>query len=155
MKFRIVCSMTMLVLGSVMSASALELPEQKPGLWQTTMTGEKVPGGSRSYNMCLDAASLAEAKASADAHLKNDCSKSDVRMQGNTWISESTCTFSGIHMDGHTETTYSGDNAFHTEVTSSSDSPKHGKTTTVMTVDSKYLGPCAPGQKAGVPEAQK
>ena len=155
MKSGAVVPVSALLLGAFSFALALELPVQKPGLWKTTMTGEKVPGGSRSYNMCLDAASLAEAKASADAHLKNDCSKSDVRMQGNTWISESTCTFSGIHMDGHTETTYSGDNAFHTEVTSTSDSPKHGKTTTVMTVDSKYLGPCAPGQKAGVPEAQK
>ena len=155
MKSRIAFLIAALSLGSVVSATALELPEQKPGLWQTTMKGEKVPGGSRSYNMCLDAASLADAKASADAHLKNDCSKSDVHMQGSTWISESTCTFSGTHVVGHTETTYSGDNAFHTEVTSSSDSPKHGKTTSVMTVDSKYLGPCAPGQKPGVPEAQK
>jgi hypothetical protein len=119
------------------------------------MKGEKIPGGSRSYKMCLDAASLAEAKASANAHLKNDCSKSDVRMQGSTWVSESTCTFSGIHVVGHTEITLSGDNAFHTEVTSSSDSPKHGKTTSVMTVDSKYLGACAPGQKPGIPEAQQ
>ena len=155
MKSHIVFPMAALLLGSVVSATALELPEQKPGLWQTTMKGEKVPGGSRSYSMCLDAASLAEAKASADAHLKNDCSKSDVHMQGSTWISESACTFSGIHVVGHTETTFSGDNAFHTEVTSSSDSPKHGKTTSVMTVDSKYLGPCAPGQKPGVPEAQR
>lgn len=155
MKFGIAFLMATPMLGSVVSATALELPQQKPGLWQTTMKGEKVPGGARSYNMCLDAAFLAEAKASADAHLKNDCSKSDVRMQGSTWISESTCTFSGTHVVGHTETSFSGDNAFHTEVTSSSESQKHGKTTSVMIVDNKYLGPCAPGQKPGVPEAQK
>jgi len=155
MKSRTAFPMAILMLGSVVSATALELPTQKPGLWQTTMKGEKIPGGSRSYNMCLDVASLAEAKASADAHLKNDCSKSDVHMQGSTWISESTCTFSGTHVVGHTETTFVGDNAFHTEVTSSSDSPKHGKTTSVMTVDSKYLGPCPPGQEPGVPEAQR
>jgi hypothetical protein len=155
MKSRIAFPTAILVLGSVVSATALELPVQKPGLWQTTMKGEKIPGGSRSYNMCLDVASLAEAKASADAHLKNDCSKSDVHMQGSTWISEAACTFSGIHVVSHTETTFSGDNAFHTEVTSTSDSQKHAKTTSVMTVDSKYLGACAPGQKPGVPEAQK
>ena len=155
MKSRIAFPVAMLMLASFASASALELPAQKPGLWQTTMKGEKIPGGSRSYSTCLDAATLAEAKASADAHLKNDCSKSDVRKQGDTWISDSTCTLSGMHVVGHTETTYSGDDAFHTEVTSSYDSPKHGQTTSVMTVDSKYLGVCAPGQKPGVPEAQR
>ena len=119
------------------------------------MTGEKIPGGSRSYNMCLDAASLAEAKATADAHLKNDCSKNEVRKQGATWIAESTCTFSGMHVVGHSETTFSGDDAFHTEMSSSFDSSKQGATTSVMTIDSKFLGACAPGQKPGVPEAQK
>ena len=155
MKSRVVFPVAALLLTALSVAPALELPTQKPGLWKTTMTGEKVPGGSRSYSMCLDAASLAEAKASADAHLKNDCSKNEVRKQGDTWIAESTCTLSGMHVVGHTETVFSGDEAFHTQVTSSYDSPKHGTTTSVMTVDSKYLGACAPGQKAGVPEAQK
>lgn len=155
MKFRAVLPVAALLLTAFSVAPALELPVQKPGLWQTTMTGEKIPGGSRSYNVCLDVASLAEAKATADAHLKNDCSKNDVRKQGDTWIAESTCTLSGIHVVGHTETVFSGDQSFHTQVTSSYDSPKHGTTTSVMTVDSKYLGACAPGQKVGVPEAQK
>lgn len=155
MKSRIALPIVIMVLGAFASAAALELPVQKPGLWQTTMKGEKVPGGSRSYNTCLDVASLAAAKASADAHLKNDCSKNDLRKQGDTWIAESTCTFSGMHVAARTETTFNGDDAFHTQVTSSVDSPKHDKTTTVMTIDSKYLGVCAPGQKPGVPEAER
>ena len=155
MKLRIAFPVAVLGLAVFASVTALELPAQKPGLWQTTMTGEKIPGGSRTYSMCLDAASLAEAKASADAHLKNDCSNSDVRMQGSTWIAESTCTLSGMHVVARSETTFNGDDSFHTQVTSSYDSPKHGATTSVMKVDSKYLGACAPGQKVGVPEAQK
>jgi hypothetical protein len=152
---RIAFPVAMLLLSASASATSLELPAQKPGLWRTTMTGEKIPGGSRSYNMCLDAASLAEAKASADAHLKNDCSKNDVHMQGSTWIAESTCTLSGMHVVAHSETTFSGDDAFHSEITSSYDSPKQSKTNSVMAVDGKYLGACAPGQKPGVPEEQK
>ncbi|HEV7489807.1 MAG TPA: DUF3617 family protein [Rhodanobacteraceae bacterium] len=153
MKSRIGLSVALLILGASAPAAALELPAQKPGVWQTTMKGEKIPGGSRSYSMCLDAASLAEAKATADEHLKNDCSKNDVRMEGTTWIAESSCTFSGMHVVARTETTFAGDDAFHSEVTSSYDSPKNGKTTSVMSVDGKFLGACAPGQKAGVPEA--
>jgi hypothetical protein len=153
MIFRTAFSVVFL-LGASASIAALELPAQKPGLWQTAMTGEKIPGGSRSYSTCLDVASLAEAKATADAHLKNDCSKNDVRKEGSKWIAESSCTLSGMHVVGHTETTFNGDDAFHTEVTSSYDSPKHGKTTSTMSIDSKYLGDCT-GQKPGVPEAQK
>jgi hypothetical protein len=155
MKSRAALPIAALLLGTFASAAGLELPAQKPGLWQTTMTGEKIPGGSRSYSMCLDAASLAEAKATADAHLKNDCSNSDVRKQGSTWVAESTCTLSGMHIVAHSETTFNGDESFHTQMSSSYDSPKHGTTTSVMTVDSKYLGACAPGQKVGVPEAQR
>jgi hypothetical protein len=155
MKSHFAFPISLLCVGAFASAAALELPAQKPGLWQTTMTGEKIPGGSRSYSMCLDAASLADAKASADEHLKNDCSKSDVRMQGSTWISESTCTLSGMHVVAHSETTFNGDDSFHAQITSSYDSPKHGTTTSVMNVDSKYLGACTPGQKVGVPEAKR
>ncbi len=155
MKTGTVIPVSALLLGAFSLAPALELPAQKPGLWQTTMTGTKIPGGSRSYRMCLDAASLAEAKATADAHLKNDCSKNDLHKQGDTWIAESTCTFSGMQVTAHTETVFSGDDAFHAQFTSSYESPKQLATSSVMTVDSKYLGPCAPGQKAGVPEAQQ
>lgn len=152
---RIAFPIAVAMLGAFASAGALELPAQKPGVWQTTMKGEKIPGGSRTYSTCLDAAWLAEAKATADAHLKNDCTNSDLRKDGDKWIADSTCTLSGMHVVGHTETTYTGEDAFHTEVTSSYDSPKHGKTTSVMSVDSKYVGACAPGQKPGVPEAAK
>src|SRR6201999_759539 len=75
-----------ILLSAFSMAFALELPTQKPGLWHTTMTGKQIPGGSRSFNICFDAASLAEAKAATDAHLKNDCNKNAVHKQGDTWI---------------------------------------------------------------------
>ena len=127
-----------------------------PGEWDTWRNTHENCTWCEFDAVCpRDRGEQSEAKATADAHLKNDCSKNDVRMQGSTWIAESTCTFSGMHIVGHTETTFSGDEAFHSVVTSSYDSPKQGATRSVMTVDSKYLGACAPGQKPGVPEAQK
>ena len=155
MKSHGVLPIATMLLSACSVAFALELPTQKPGLWQTTMTGKQIPGGSRKFNICFDAASLAESKATADAHLKNDCSKNDVRKDGDTWIAESTCTFSGMHVVGHTETVFTGDESFHSQVTSSYDSTKQAASTNVMTVDSKFLGACAPGQKVGVPELQK
>lgn len=113
------------------------------------MTSAKIPGGSRSYKMCQDAASVAAAKASADALLKNDCSKNDLRKNGDTWIADSECIMSGMHVVSHSEMTTHGDDAFHTQVTSTLGSEKPE----VTTIDHKYLGACAGGEKVGVPIA--
>lgn len=141
----------MLMLGAFTSSSAIELPTQKPGVWQITMKSAQMPGGTRSYSMCQDAAFIATAKASADAHLKNDCSKHDLRNEGDTWIADMECTFSGMHEVSHSVTTIHGDDAYHTEITSSSGSPGHAMRSSVMTIDNKWLSACKPGQKAGVP----
>ena len=137
---------TMLLNASAL-ASGDEMPAQKPGLWQITMTGEKLPGGSRSYKMCQDAASVAAGKASADAHLKNDCSKNSLRREGDTWIADNECTFSGTHVVSHSEMTAHSDDVFHTQIQSTYGAGK----AQVMTIDHKYLGACEAGQKVGAP----
>jgi len=146
MKRALASPIAVLVLCAFASSAAVEMPVQKPGLWKVTMTGANVPGGSRSYSMCQNAALIAAGKASADAHLKHDCSKHDLRRDGNTWTADMECTFSGIHDVTHSVTTVRGDDSFHSEITSAM-----GKSTTVMTVDNQRLGACKPGQKVGVP----
>lgn len=147
MNIRITFSVAALLMGSSAFAGD-EMPTQKPGLWQVTMTSAKMPGGSRSYKVCQDAASMAAGKASADAQLKN-CSKNSVRREGDTWITDNECTFSSMHVVSHSEMTAHGDEAFHTQVQSTYGSGK----TEVTTIDHKYLGACEAGQKAGVPIA--
>ena len=138
---------TICLLGMSSFAAAEELPIQKPGLWQITMTSAKTPGGSRSFKMCQDSASIAAGKASADAHLKTDCSKSTMRKEGEKWIAENECTFSGMRVVSHSETTVQGDDSFHTQ----SKSSYGGGKDEVTTIDQKYLGPCESGQTVGVP----
>ena len=150
MRSHAILPIALLLTGVFASASAVELPAQKPGVLEMSMKNAKIPGGSRSFSMCEDAAFIAAAKASADAH-KKDCSKYDLHKQGDTWSADTECTFSGMHIVTHSMTTIHGDDAYHTEITSSTDSPGLGKTNDVMTVDNKYLGACKPGQKAGVP----
>jgi hypothetical protein len=151
MKSHAVLPIAILMLGVSTTSSALELPVQKPGLWEVTMTSAKMPGGSRSFSMCQDAAFIAAGKASADAHLKNDCSKHDLRKDGNTWTADMECTFSGMHVVSHSVTTMHGDDVFHTEITSNTEAPRVAKTTDVTTIDNKWLGACKAGQKPGVP----
>lgn len=155
MKSNAVLPIAMLMLGAFTSSSALELPVQKPGLWEVTMTSSRMPGGSKSFSMCQDAAFIAAGKASADAHLKNDCSKHDLRKNGDTWTADMECTYSGMHVVSHSVTTMHGDGGFHTELTSITESPHLAKTTSTTTIDNKWLGACRPGQKPGVPVAVK
>ena len=91
MKIQIALPIAALLFGTCTPVGAIELPAQKPGLWQATMTGAKIPGGSRSFRICQDAAFIAAARASADAQRKS-CAKSDLRKQGDTWIADSDCT---------------------------------------------------------------
>jgi len=142
MKSYAVLPIAVLAIFAVASASADELPAQKPGVWQTTMKGTSIPGGSRSLSMCMDAATQVEAKAT----MKKNCSKNEWRHEGNTWTGDSVCTVMGNQIIAHAVTTMSGEDAYHTEITSQS-----GNKSSVMTVDGKWLGACKPGQKPGVP----
>ena len=144
MKIRLALSVAAMLMSAVVLAGDDEMPTQKPGLWQVTMTNAK--NGSRSFKMCQDAASVAAGKASADAQLKN-CSKNSLRREGNTWIADNECTMSGMHVVSHSEMTAHGDEAYHTQVQSTYGSGKAETTT----IDHKYLGACESGQKAGVP----
>jgi hypothetical protein len=146
MKIQIgVCFATLLLCTGALAGSD-EMPTQKPGLWQITVTSAKMPGGSRSYKMCQDAASVAAGKASANAQLKN-CSKNSLRREGDTWISDNECIFSSMHVVSHSEMTVHGDEAFHTQIQSTYGSGS----AEVTTIDHKYLGACDAGQKVGVP----
>ena len=125
------------------SVSAVEYPVQKSGVWETTMKGAQIPGGSRSMSMCIDAATQAEAMATMK---KMNCSKNEWRHAGNTWTGDSVCTVLGNKMIAHVVTTMRGEDAYHTENTS-----QFGNKSSVMTIDGKWIGACKPGQKPGVP----
>ena len=121
----------LLVLSGV---NAAEVPGRKAGLWETKI---QVNGTTLLSQTCVDATSDAAARAKKDAYMKANCSKLDTHQEGAKWVSDSTCTFAGTTVTGHTVTTIDGDAAIHTTGTTSA--------------DSKWLGPCKPGQKPGVP----
>lgn len=152
MKACVAFPITVLALCAFASASASEYPARKPGLWEMTMKGPNFPGGVMRSNLCIDAASEIENNVTTESYMKSNCSRFDTRKEGNTWIVDSVCTFSGIHTASHQVTTMKGEDAYHTDGTSTRDAPKHGEKSDVLTVDSKWLGACKPGQKPGVPE---
>ena len=114
------------------SANAVDAPSHKPGLWETRM---QIGGHTRVTQMCTDAATEARNLATTAAYMKANCTKNELSQQGDTFVSDTVCTFAGQHVVGHGVTTRIGDSAFHTEGTT--------------IVDAKWLGPCKPGQKPG------
>lgn len=69
--------------------------------------------------------------------MKQNCSKYEKREEGGKWVVDSTCTFAGTKVTGHTVTTVDGDAALHTTGTTNA--------------DSRWIGACKPGQKPGMP----
>jgi len=131
---------------SSLAASAVELPDMKPGLWQTTMThstGNPRADQPRAMSTCLDIKTQAEAKQTATDYAKKNCSKNETRRDGDKWVTDMVCKLDGsTSMITHSVTAFSGDSAYHTEMTTTYDPPKAGRAESTTTVDGKYLGAC-------------
>src|SRR5690349_16171932 len=105
-----------------LAVSAVELPDMKPGQWQTTMqhssgTANPAHGKGGTMSHCLDAKAQAAAKQAAVEFTKKNCSKNETRQDGNRWITDMVCKVSGKTMTTHSVTTFTGDEAYHTEMT--------------------------------------
>ena len=115
------------------AALAADGPQRKPGLWESKI---QTKGATLISQMCVDAATEGVMRAKTDAYMKQNCSKYEKREEAGKWTTDSVCTFAGTQVTGHTVTTTVGDAAVHTV----------GSTI----ADSRWLGPCKPGQRPGV-----
>lgn len=142
----------LLVLAGAAPASAAELPPRKAGLWEmkTTITGGQVV----SMQQCVDAKSDEAMQANSAANAQRDCSKRDVQKSGNTITIDSVCTMAGKPRTARTVITGSFDSGYTMAITSQSE----GTPARSITIDAKWLGPCAADQKPGdtvLPNGQK
>ena len=142
----------LLVLAGGAPASAAELPPRKAGLWEmkTTITGGQVI----SMQQCVDAKSDETLQANSAANAQRDCSKRDVQKSGNTITIDTVCATAGKSRKSRTVITGSFDSGYTMAITSQSeDAPAR-----TLTIDAKWLGPCAADQKPGdtvMPNGQK
>ena len=133
----------LLVLAGAAPASAAELPARKAGLWEmkTTVTSGQVI----SMQQCVDAKSDEAMQANSAANAQHDCSKRDVQKSGNTITIDSVCTMAGKSRTAHTVITGSFDSGYTMAVTSQAESAP----ARTITIEAKWLGPCAADQKPG------
>jgi Protein of unknown function (DUF3617) len=135
-------------------AFALDMPTRKSGLWELHMVfeGHKLP--AQKIQQCVDAATDKLMNSNFSGPEKEACSKRDISKTGDTMVIDSVCKFGSATTTSHAVVTGSFDSAYKVDVTStrSGGRPLPGMTAckaTHMTIEAKWLGPCAKGERPG------
>jgi len=142
------------VLGFVMPASADEMPTRKPGLWELKMAfkGARMP--VQSMQQCTDASTDKVMMSNFGNAGQGACPERHIKNSGSTITMDSVCHIGGAKVTSHAVITGSFDSAYSVDMTSRREGgPPLPHVApggvTHMTMEAKWLGPCAPGQRPG------
>jgi hypothetical protein len=135
-------------------AFAFDMPARKPGLWEIKMdfAGRNLP--ARTVQHCIDAATDKIMNAQFGGTANEACAKQDIKNVAGTTIIDSVCKFGEATITSHAVMTGSFDSAYTVDVTSTrlGGRPLSGQAPgaeTHMTIEAKWLGACAAGQRPG------
>jgi hypothetical protein len=142
-----------LALVSAAPAVALDMPARKAGLWEIRMAFEGRKQLAQVMKHCIDAASDKQMN-NFGGPAQQACSKQDVTKSGGAMTIDSVCKFGDATTTSHAVVTGSFDSAYSMQVTSTraGGPPIPGMApgaATHMTIQAKWLGPCAAGQRPG------
>jgi hypothetical protein len=150
------------LIGAGMSAAALalDLPKRKSGLWEIKTSMPDMPANLQQGPMkvCVDEKTDDMTQQVADAEAKKNCSKSEIKRDGERWLVHSVCKEQGITMT--TDGVFSGkfDSAYKAEMKATYQPQIQGMSSSRMAMDARYLGACPAGMKPGeviLPSGQK
>jgi hypothetical protein len=133
--------------------AAIDMPARKAGLWQMTMTFEGRNLPQQNIKQCIDAATDKQMNSMGGQFQKENCSKQDMQRVGNTIIVDSVCKMGPGTSVTHAVMTGDFNSAYTVKVDSKHEGaaapgmPAGG--TSKMTIEAKWLGPCAADQKPG------
>ena len=134
-------------------AAALDLPARKPGLWEIKMSMEGRNIAMPAAQHCIDAETDKLMSAVGNAR-QEMCSKRDVQKVGSTIVVDSVCKIGEATSTSHAVVSGDFNSAYTVKITSKREGgpavpglPADG--TTTMSIDAKWLGPCAADQKPG------
>ena len=154
MRKHLMLSFVFIAVISAAPATALDLPARKAGLWEITMTmeGRNIPMPTAQH--CIDAETDKLMSSIGGDMRKDMCSKQDVQKVGSTIVVDSVCKVGQGTSTSHGVVTGDFNSAYTIKVTSTREGgpavpgmPADGSSS--MTIDGKWLGPCAADQKPG------
>ena len=135
-------------------AQALDLPARKAGLWEMKMTFEGRNLPSQTSQHCIDAATDKQMNSVGGSTTRENCSKQDVQRVGATIVVDSVCKLGDATTTSHAVVSGDFNSAYTVKVTSKREGgralpglPADGASN--MTIEAKWLGACAAGQKPG------
>ena len=133
------------------AAFADDMPARKPGLWQIDTLREGSPR-PLSIKQCIDASTASALSAMGEdlaGKAGTKCSRSPMKHEGSSYISDSSCTFGSRKTSSHIVMSGDSDAQYRGTVSSTFDPPIAGKSQSTMTITGTWLGPCEPGQVPG------
>jgi hypothetical protein len=135
-------AVVVLIVAFAMPAAAADMPSRKAGLWEVTT---HMPNHPIMMKQCIDAATDQAMQSHASSSGAN-CSKRDVQKSATGMTIDSVCTIAGKTMTSHIVVSGSFDSDYTMTITSEGGSLPTART---ITLEAKWLGPCAPDQKPG------
>lgn len=133
------------------NAYAQEMPKMKPGLWETTTStgGQKgAPAHTSKTSMCINEAVQKDMMAFSQG-MGAQCSKNTTRRDGNKYIGEAECNFSGSVMKSQSVATFTSDTAYRVEARATFSPPMGGMSESNSTQEAKFAGACPANMKPG------
>ena len=141
-------AIALLALLPATSASAVDLPVRKAGLWEMKVlhTGSAIPDMTMQH--CTDETTDKDMATSFSPMAKEMCSKQDIQKTATGYITDSVCGIAGMSITSHAEITGDFNSAYTVKTTSHADRGGAARDTTAI-IDAKWLGPCKADQKPG------
>lgn len=132
------------------TASAVDLPVRKAGLWEMKVlhTGSAIPDMTMQH--CTDETTDKEMSTSFSPMGKEMCSKQDIQKTVTGYVTDSVCGIAGMSITSHAEITGDFNSAYTVKSTSHSErGPSGVPRDSTTTIEAKWLGACKADQKAG------
>jgi hypothetical protein len=142
---------SVLLIGAVfcLSALAFDFPKRKSGLWEIETLPVEHDGAGPKAQMCIDQKSDDALNEIGTGMAKKMCSKSNIRREGSTIVSDSVCKYGESTITTHSVITGQFDSAYKVETRSSYDPPMNGMKEGAAVIQARWMGPCKPDQKPG------
>lgn len=138
----VACSLTFLVSATVYAEDA-KLPERKAGLWELSTTMDEGLGPKdQTMTMCIDADMERNTVAASDEEHTKQCSKYDVKRDGETVVVDMSCQYASRHVASHTEMSGDFQKSFLIKIESTTSGEHNSQSVSVkrtITQTGKYL----------------
>ena len=127
------------------ATGAVEIPQLKPGLWETRAqysSDTKGAEGSDVDQVCEESGEQIDASRFGEDDARKNCSKNETRRESGKWVTDRVCKTGGITTSSHIVTEADSDDAYHTVMSVTYAPPMAGRSRTGTIIDGKWLRAC-------------